>query len=122
MFLFNLIEWGRNVICNLIVWLNKIISEIGNWIIVNRIVNYYLKIYLLRVYNFILELLNSIVNFIDILKNVSLVLRNFIYNVIEYILNVIYFVFYNISREIFINIIGYINGLLFFGGVVYLVW
>lgn len=121
-FIFNLTDWGRNATRNFTVWLNRTVSEIGNWTIANKTVNYHLKTYLPGVHNLTLELLNGTVNFTETLKNVSLVLRNFTHNVTEYILNVTHPVLYNISREILVNITGYINGSSFLGGVVYPVW
>ena len=121
-FIFNLTQFGRNATYNFTVWLNRTVSEIGNWTIANKTVNYHLKTYLPGVHNLTLELLNGTVNFTDTLKNISLVLRNFTHNVTEYILNATHPVLYNISREILVNITGYINGSSFLGGVVYPVW
>ena len=90
--------------------------------IANRTVNFYLKAYLPAVHNLTIELLNGTVNFTETLLNVSLVLRNFTHNVTEYFLNATHPVLYNITREILMNITGYVNSSSFLGGVVYPVW
>ena len=90
--------------------------------IANRTVNFYLRDYLPVVHNLTIELLNGTVNFTDTLLNVSLVFRNFTHNVTEYLLNVTHPMLYNITRQILVNITGYVNSSSFLGGVVYPVW
>lgn len=121
-FIFNLTEWGRNASKNFTMLLNRTVSEIGNWTINNKTVNYYLKTYLPGVQNLTIEILNETVNFTQAMVNVSLVFRNFTHNVTEYILNVTHPVLYSISRQILVNITGYINNSSFLGGVAYPVW
>lgn len=121
-YIYNLTDFGRNITRNLTAWLNKTVSEIGNLTIANKTVNFYLKAYLPAVHNLTIELLNGTVNFTETLLNVSLVLRNFTHNVTEYFLNATHPVLYNITREILMNITGYVNSSSFLGGVVYPVW
>ena len=121
-YIYNLTDLGRNITRNLTAWLNRTVSEVGNWTIANRTVNCYLKEYLPAVHNLTIELLNGTVNFTETLLNVSLVLRNFTHNVTEYFLNATHPVLYNITREILVNITGYVNSSSFLGGVVYPIW
>ena len=121
-YIYNLTVFGRNITHNFTAWLNWTVSELGNLTIANRTVNCYLRDYLPAVHNLTIELLNGTVNFTDTLLNVSLVFRNFTHNVTEYLLNVTHPVLYNITRQILVNITGYVNSSSFLGGVVYPVW
>ena len=121
-YIYNLTDFGRNITRNLTAWLNRTVSAIGNLTIANRTVNFYLKAYLPAVHNLTIEILNATVNFTETLVNMSLVLRNFTHNVTEYFLNITHPVLYNITKEILVNITGYVNSSSFFGGVVYPVW
>lgn len=121
-YIYNLTIFGRNITQNFTAWLNWTVSELGNLTFANRTVNCYLRDYLPVVHNLTIELLNGTVNFTDTLLNVSLVFRNFTHNVTEYLLNVTHPMLYNITRQILVNITGYVNSSSFLGGVVYPVW
>lgn len=121
-YIYNLTDFGRNITRNLTAWVNRTVSAIGNLTIANRTVNFYLKAYLPSVHNLTIEILNATVNFTETLVNMSLVLRNFTHNVTEYFLNITHPVLYNITKEILVNITGYVNSSSFLGGVVYPVW